>query len=217
MRIFPRELVRKRLCTSRPSVPRLRRVRRRELPAGTIELAKALIGCVLVRDSREGRTAGKIVETEAYVIGDPASHAFAGKSRRNASMFLAAHRAYVYKIYGTSFCVNVTSEEEDQGAAVLVRALEPIEGLEVMGRRRGARGLLDLCRGPGRLCRALAIDASLDGADLLRGRELWLAAPEARAPIGISRRIGISKAANRPLRFFERGNRYVSGPRHLSR
>lgn len=132
-------------------------------------------------------------------------------------MFLAAHRAYVYKIYGTSFCVNVTSERKDQGAAVLVRAIEPVEGVELMEARRGTARVLDLCRGPGRLCRALAIDASLDGADLIRGRELWLAAPaEHPRPIGISKRIGITKAAHRRLRFFERGSRYVSGPRHLS-
>ena len=196
---------------------RLRRLRADELPAGTIDLAKALIGCILVRDSREGRSAGKIVETEAYVIGDPASHACGGKSRRNASMFLAAHRAYVYKIYGTSFCVNVTSEGEDRGAAVLVRALEPLEGVELMEERRKTVRALDLCRGPGRLCQALAVDASLDGADLMRGRELWLAAPgDARPRIGVSRRIGITKAARRRLRFFEHGNPYVSGPRHLS-
>lgn len=196
---------------------RLRRLRAGELPADTLDLAKALIGCVLVCESPDGRAAGKIVETEAYLIGDPASHAFGGKSRRNASMFLAAHRAYVYKIYGTSFCVNVTSEREDEGAAVLVRALEPLDGVKLMQERRGTARVLDLCRGPGRLCQALGIDASLDGTDLLRGRKLWLAAPgSGRQRIGASRRIGITKAAHRRLRFFERGNRYVSGPRHLS-
>jgi len=198
-------------------VPRFRRLRAAELPNGTIDLAKALIGCVLVRDDAAGRSAGRIVETEAYIIGDPASHAYRGKSRRNASMFLAAHRAYVYKIYGTSFCVNVTSEGEEQGAAVLVRALEPLTGLDLMERRRGTSRALDLCRGPGRLCQALAIDASLDGVDLLRGRELWLAAPALdRRPIGSSRRIGITKAPRRRLRFFERGSPFVSGPKHLS-
>jgi DNA-3-methyladenine glycosylase len=198
-------------------VARLRRLRAAELPAGTIDLAKALIGCVLVRESPHGRCAGRIVETEAYVIGDPASHAYRGKSRRNASMFLAPHRAYVYKIYGTSFCVNVTSERENEGAAVLVRALEPLEGLELMeGRRRTARPN-DLCRGPGRLCQALAIDCELDGVDLLRSRTLWIAATSSDPRrIGTSRRIGISKASRRRLRFFERGSRFVSGPKHLS-
>ena len=195
----------------------MRLLRVRKLPAGTIDLAKALIGCVLVRESAEGRCAGRIVETEAYLIGDPASHAFRGKSRRNASMFLPPHRAYVYKIYGTSFCVNVTSERKDEGAAVLVRALEPVEGLELMERRRGTASARDLCRGPGRLCQALAIDGELDGVDLLHSRELWLgAASGVPQRIGISRRIGISKAAHRRLRFFERGNPFVSGPKHLS-
>ena len=157
------------------------------------------------------------METEAYVLGDPASHAYRGKSRRNASMFLAPHCAYVYKIYGTSFCVNVTSEREDEGAAVLVRALEPVAGLEFMEARRGTARVTDLCRGPGRLCQALAIDTELDGVDLLRSRKLWLAAPASDPRrIGISRRIGITKASRRRLRFFERGNPFVSGPKHLS-
>jgi len=198
-------------------VARWRRLRADELPAGTIDLAKALIGCVLVRNTPEGRSAARIVETEAYVVGDPASHAYRGKSRRNASMFLAAHRAYVYKIYGTSFCVNVTSERANEGAAVLVRALEPLAGLDLMERRRRTTRAIGLCRGPGRLCQALAIDGALDGVDLLRGRELWLAAPSADLrPLGSSRRIGITKASRRRLRFFERGNPFVSGPKHLS-
>ena len=195
---------------------RYRPLRARELPAGTVDLARALIGCVLVRDCPDGRAAGRIVETEAYVLGDPASHAYRGKSRRNASMFLTAHHAYVYKIYGTSWCVNVTSENEDEGAAVLIRALEPLEGLSLMEGRRRTTRVLDLCRGPGRLCQALAIDRDLDGIDLLRSRELWLAAPAAQAAIGTSRRIGITKAFTRRLRFYERGNTFVSGPKRLS-
>jgi DNA-3-methyladenine glycosylase len=195
---------------------RYRRLRASELPAGTVDLAKALIGCVLVRDCPDGRAAGRIVETEAYVLGDPASHAYRGKSRRNASMFLAAHHAYVYKIYGTSWCVNVTSESKDEGAAVLIRALEPIEGLSLMEARRRTTRVLDLCRGPGRLCQALLIDRDLDGVDLLRSRDLWLAAPASRPAIGASRRIGITKAFTRRLRFYERGNVFVSGPKRLS-
>ncbi|HET9393147.1 MAG TPA: DNA-3-methyladenine glycosylase [Candidatus Rubrimentiphilum sp.] len=195
---------------------RFRRLRARELPAGTVDLAKALLGCVLVRDCPDGRAAGRIVETEAYVIGDPASHAYRGKSGRNASMFLAAHHAYVYKIYGTSWCVNVTSESKDEGAAVLIRALEPLEGLSLMEARRRTTRVLDLCRGPGRLCQALAIDRDLDGVDLLRSGDLWLAAPAARPAIGTSRRIGITKAFTRRLRFYERGNTFVSGPKRLS-
>jgi DNA-3-methyladenine glycosylase len=198
-------------------VPRYRRIGSDELPSRTIELAKALLGVVLVRDCPEGRTAGRIVETEAYVIGDPASHAYRGQSKRNVSMFLAPFHAYIYKIYGTSFCVNVTSEGSGQGAAVLLRALEPLEGVELMEQRRGTTRLRDLCRGPGRLCHALGIDRTLDGIFLLDKGALWLggAQPGARR-IGSSTRIGISAAADRVLRFYERGNPFVSGPKALS-
>lgn len=195
----------------------LRRLKRSALPIDTEDLARALIGLVLVRESEAGRTAGRIVETEAYVIADPASHAFIGPRERNASMFLEPFRSYVYLIYGTSFCFNVTSEVRGEGAAVLVRALEPLDGLDLMHRRRKMEKLRDLCRGPGRLAQALEIDRSLDGDDLIAGRRLWLAAGARPAgPIGVSRRIGITRAANRRLRFYERGNPFVSGPRFLS-
>lgn len=196
---------------------RYRRLRAGELPAATIDLARALIGCVLVRDCPDGRTAGRIVETEAYVLDDPASHAFRGLSKRNASMFLAPFHAYVYKIYGTSFCVNVTTETKGEGAAVLVRALEPLEGLGFMEARRGTTRVRDLARGPGRLCEALSIDLDLDGINLLEDDRLWLAAAPASATrVGKSRRIGITKAAERMLRFYEKGNPFVSGPKSLS-
>jgi DNA-3-methyladenine glycosylase len=196
---------------------RYRRLIAGELPSETVDLARALIGCALVRDCPDGRTAGRIVETEAYVLDDPASHAFRGPSKRNASMFLAPFHAYVYKIYGTSFCVNVTSETEGEGAAVLVRAIEPLEGLALMEERRSTTRMRDLARGPGRLCQALSIDLELDGLNLLRDRRLWLAAvPPSAAAVGASRRIGITKAAERVLRFYERGNPFVSGPKGLS-
>lgn len=198
-------------------MPRYRRLRPGELPVETVDLAKALIGCALVRDCPDGRTAGRIVETEAYVLDDPASHAYRGPSKRNASMFLAPFHSYVYKIYGTSFCVNVTSETKGQGAAVLIRALEPLEGLGFMEERRGTTRMRNLCRGPGRLCQALSIDLDLDGADLLAESALWLAAiPETAKGVGRSRRIGITKAPERLLRFYERGNPFVSGPKALS-
>lgn len=195
---------------------RYRRLTAAELPADTVDLARALVGTVLVRDENGERSAGRIVETEAYLADDPASHAFRGPSKRNSSMFLGPFHAYVYKIYGTSFCVNVTSEHEGHGAAVLVRALEPLEGLAAMEIRRGTTRVRDLARGPGRLCQALAIDLDLDGIDLLQDRRLWLAAGTASAPLGESRRIGITKAAERVLRFYERGNVFVSGPKGLS-
>lgn len=194
-----------------------RRVVAGELPQETRALARALVGCVLVRRSRDGITAGRIVETEAYLPNDPACHAFGGRSPRNATLFGPPHRAYVYQIYGTSFCFNLSSEREGLGAGVLVRALEPLEGIDLMRRRRATDAVRDLCRGPGRLCRAFAIDRSLDGCDPLGGEELWLAPPPgAPGRVRRSRRIGIRLAAHRLLRFYEAGNRYVSGPAHLS-
>ena len=186
------------------------------LPSDTIALARALIGLVLVAESPEGRVVGRIVETEAYPLRDPASHAYIGQRSRNAAMFLEPHRAYVYLIYGTSYCFNVTSEPHGHGAAVLVRALEPLDGLALMERRRGTQRTGDLARGPGRLTQALGIDRRHDGCDLIGGSELWLARGAEPGVIGTSKRIGISKAASRRLRFYERGSPFVSGPKHLS-
>jgi len=177
-----------------------------------------LIGLVFVRDSAQGRTAGKIVEVEAYLSkGDPASHAHRGETSRNASMFLSPFRAYVYRIYGTSFCVNVSSSEAGVGEAILIRALEPLFGLPLMMQRRGTPALRDLCRGPGRLCNALEIDRSLDGIDLLTSPALWIADGGLKSgTVRKSKRIGITKAAERHLRFYEAGSPYLSGPRYLS-
>ena len=176
-----------------------------------------MIGCALVRDSDDGITAGRIVETEAYLPGDPACHAYSGKSARNATLFGPPHRSYVYLIYGTSHCFNVSSEEDGSGAGVLVRALEPLEGIELMQERRGSESIRDLCRGPGRLCAAMAIDRSFDGLDLLTDSGLWLAAGNGVTPrIRRSRRIGLTRAAARRLRFYEAGSPYVSGPARLS-
>lgn len=186
------------------------------LPIDTQQLAESLVGCVLVRDSREGLVAGRIVETEAYLPGDPACHAYIGKTARNATLFGPPHRAYVYLIYGTSHCFNLSSEREGEGAGVLVRALEPVEGLAIMQRRRGIDLPRDLCRGPGRLCSALAIDRSFDGAELFTRERLWLEAGQPKARVRRSRRIGLTRAADRRLRFYEAGNPFVSGPARLS-
>jgi DNA-3-methyladenine glycosylase len=187
------------------------------LPVETEALAQALLGCVLVHETDEGITAGRIVETEAYLPGDPACHAYSGKSARNATLFGPPHHAYVYQIYGTSFCFNLSSERDGEGAGVLVRALEPIEGVTLMQQRRGTERLRDLCRGPGRLCCALAIDRSSDGIDLLTHPRLWLADPGVCAMrVRRSRRIGISKAAERRLRFYAAGSPYVSGAARLN-
>jgi len=188
-----------------------------QLPIETKALARVLLGCILVRESDEGLAAGRIVETEAYLPEDPACHAFTGKSARNATLFGPPHRAYVYQIYGTSYCFNLSSERDGEGAGVLVRALEPLEGLELMRKRRATENARELCRGPGRLCRALAIDRSLDGIDLFGDPRLWLAHWNGfTARVRRSKRIGITRAAERKLRFYVAGSPYVSGAARLN-
>jgi DNA-3-methyladenine glycosylase len=199
----------------------VRRLTRADLPADTATLARWLIGKALVHDLPQGRLAGRIVETEAYLAdgADPASHAFRGPTPRNRAMFQDRGTAYVYRAYGISYMLNVASEAPGIGAAVLLRALEPQDGLDLMARHRGTDRTLDLARGPGRLAQALAIGPAQDGADLVDGSgPLWLGTPP-RTPgaIGTSVRIGITKAADRPLRFYERGSPWVSGPGRLNR
>ena len=161
---------------------------------------------------------GRIVETEAYFPDDPASHAFRGMTRRNRAMFGPPLHAYVYFIYGTNWCLNVTAEAGGVGAAALVRACEPVAGLEVMRELRGRPGMKDrdLLRGPGNLCRALGIGPEFDGVDLTADPALWLADDGVVLPVAVSTRIGITKAAHEPLRFYAPGNPSVSGPRALS-
>lgn len=195
---------------------RLRYLRRAELPVDTVELARFLIGKFVVHDTRGGRLSGRIVETEAYPIGDPAAHSYRGQTPRNRSMFLKRGHAYVYFIYGTSHALNVSGEFPGVGGAVLVRAIEPREGIEQMQRRRGATRKIDLTRGPGRLAQALGIDRAFDGLDLCSPGPLRLAAnAEKPGRIGTSVRIGLTRAAHRVLRFYERGNVFVSGPKRL--
>jgi DNA-3-methyladenine glycosylase len=183
----------------------------------TRALARALLGCILVHDSEDGITAGRIVETEAYLPRDPACHAYGGRSERNATLFGPPHCAYVYQIYGSSFCFNLSSESDGEGAGVLVRAVEPIQGIELMQERRATARIRDLCRGPGRLCQAFAIDRSLDGIDLFGNPNLWLAADGAPSPrVRRSPRIGVTQAPDRRLRFYAAGNPYVSGTARLN-
>ena len=197
-------------------VGRVRRLRRSELPDDTVELARFLIGKVLVRDHRGGRTSGRIVETEAYPVGDAAGHAFIGMTSANHSLFLAKGHAYVYFIYGSSYMCNVAAERRGVGAGVLLRALEPLEGVPLMQRRRGTTRMTDLAKGPGRLAAAMAIDRRCDGIDLCAAGPLWLGVDERRAARpSRSVRIGLTKAVSRSLRFYERGNAHVSGPRKL--
>jgi DNA-3-methyladenine glycosylase len=178
-------------------------------------------------DRHEERVAVRIIETEAYLVGDSGSHAFRGRTARNAAMYLERGHAYVYFIYGNHYCLNVVSEGAGIGAAVLVRAAEPVLGIRTLQARSGARvAERDLVRGPGRLARALAVDRNFDGADLCAPGALWLATRPrdggseheraSRPEIGTSVRIGLTKNAEAELRFFERGNPLVSGPKRLA-
>lgn len=187
------------------------------MPADTVQLARFLIGKLLVRMLAEGVAGGRIVETEAYVVGDPAGHAYRGITPRNRALFLERGHAYVYLAYGISFMLNVSSEAPGVGAGVLVRAIEPTVGIAMMRRNRGTERIRDLARGPGRLSAALEIDRRLDGIDLCKAGPLWLGSDSrASDEIGQSARIGITRAADRPLRFFVRGSRFVSGPQSLN-
>jgi DNA-3-methyladenine glycosylase len=226
---------------------RIRRLRRAELPVDTEALARFLIGKIVVRELPSGRLSGRIVETEAYPIGDPAAHHYIGPTPRNRSMFLSRGHAYVYFSYGNHFMLNVGAEVRGVGGGVLIRALEPLEGIPQMQAHRCTTKINDLTRGPGRLAAALKIDHTLDGVDLCAPGPLWLGTPAsagqlrssraggavaaqpksvpsrarsaARGPVKIvirqSVRIGITRAAHRLLRFYEKGNPFVSGPAWL--
>ena len=193
------------------------RLSRAELPVDTTALARFLIGKTLVHDHAAGRISGRIVETEAYVIGDSAGHAYRGLTPRNRSLFLERGHAYVYFVYGCWHALNVCGEPAGVGAGVLLRALEPLEGVALMRRRRRVARAVDLARGPGRLALALDIDRRFDGHDLCAPGPLWLGtAVDAVGRVGRSIRIGISREIERKLRFFECDNEFVSGPRRLS-
>jgi DNA-3-methyladenine glycosylase len=207
---------------------RVHQLRRAELPADTLELARYLIGkTIVVGDSRgrrskdpekrANRMMGRIVETEAYPIGDAAGHAFRGLTPGNRSLFLERGHAYVYFTYGSSFMLNVSSEKNGVGAGVLVRAVEPLEGIARMKRNRGTARLLDLTRGPGRLAAAFKIDKRYDGLDLCAAGPIWLGtAVRPAGKISVSVRIGIYRETRRPWRLYECGNPFVSGPKRLS-
>ncbi|HXJ92987.1 MAG TPA: DNA-3-methyladenine glycosylase [Terriglobia bacterium] len=206
------------------------RLRRAELPVDTVELARYLVGKTLVHSVAEGTMSGRIVETEAYLVGDAAAHAFRGLTPRNRSLFLERGHAYVYFVYGCWYMLNVSSERAGVGAGVLLRALEPLEGVGLM--ERGGTGttngatrrtgtaadakVRDLARGPGRLATAMRITKQHDGLDLCGSDTLWLG--KALRPVGAigeSVRIGLTKEVDRVLRFYECGSPFVSGPRRL--
>ena len=190
---------------------------RAELPVDTVTLARYLIGKILVRELPAGIVSGRMVETEAYVIGDAAGHAYRGTTQRNRSLFLEHGHAYVYLAYGISFLLNVSSERAGIGGGALIRALEPLENIPVMQFNRGMKQVRDLLRGPGRLAAAMQIDRSLDGLDLCHRGPLWLADDDGEpGDIAESVRIGISQDAHRLLRFYRRDSPFVSGPRWLN-
>ncbi len=238
---------------------KIRRLRREELPHDTVKLARFLIGKVVVHDLPCGRLSGRIVEAEAYPPGDPAGHHFRGPTPRIRSMYLPPGHAYVFFNYGAHFMLNVASEPEGVAGGILIRALEPLDGVEWMRRHRrmNTRGaklrhgkvgiarkiirkqelpLVDLTRGPGRVAAALQIDRRHDGVDLCGATSsLWLgelvepergvnsgagagrraAREDTRRIVARTVRIGISQAADKRLRFYERGNPFVSGPKRL--
>ncbi len=180
----------------------------------TLEVARDLIGKTLLRRTADGIVGGVIVETEAYVAAiDPSAHGFRGQTPRNRSMFGEPGRAYVYRSYGIHFCLNVVTEAEGEAAAVLIRAIRPTVGIELMRLRRGERIVdRDLARGPGRLCQALALSLTDDGTDLL-GAALWIGETSGIAdalPVAATPRVGISQAADWPWRFVVIGDPYVS-------
>ena len=185
------------------------RLRREFFERYTPSVARELLGCSLVRVVEGRRESGVIVETEAYRgKGDPASHAFRGKTGRNAVMFGEAGHAYVYFTMGMHYCLNVTTEPAGKAGAVLVRAIEPTEGLEEMARRRNSE--VHIADGPGRLTKAMDIDGHLNGTDLVTSDALFIESGSAPAKIAASARVGVSRGVDRRWRFFVAGNRFVS-------
>jgi DNA-3-methyladenine glycosylase len=195
----------------------LRPLRRKDLPIDTESLARYLVGKTLVRETPQGRMTGRIVETEAYVQGDAAGHGYRGETARNHSLFLERGHAYVYFIYGMHYALNVSGGKKGQGTGVLIRAAEPLEGIAQMQKNRGTNNLNELTKGPGRLAQALKIDKKEDGIDLCEKGPLYLAQSQfPTAEIKATKRIGITKEADRLLRFHEKGSKFASGPKSLN-
>lgn len=187
-----------------------RRLPRSFYRRSVLDVAPDLLGKILVRRKGTALTAGRIVEVEAYGAGDDAaSHAFGGPRERNRIMFGEPGFAYVYFIYGMYYCVNVVCEERGIAGACLIRALEPVIGMDVMKKRRGMNDPVRLTSGPGKLCIAMAVDRALNGADFL-GQTLWIADGGQTGQPRRSRRVGIRNATDRLWRFFDGDSPYVS-------
>jgi DNA-3-methyladenine glycosylase len=176
-----------------------------------LQAARTLLGWKFVHDSPEGRTAGYIVETEAYTMEDPASHAFGGPKVRNAAMFEPAGTIYVYFTYGMHYCVNIVTGAKGHGQGVLIRALEPVEGIELMQKRRKLDDIQQLTNGPAKLVQALGITRQHGGSHLTHGT-IRLEPGFKPQEIVQTTRVGISKAVDQPWRFYVAGNRFVSKP-----
>lgn len=179
----------------------------------TLRLARNLLGKHFVHETESGRLSGWIVEVEAYLWrNDPACHAARGLTNKNRSMFAQPGTLYVYCIH-SCWCMNVVSEMEGRGAAVLIRAIEPISGVEQMLQHRGVANPIELTNGPGKLCRALGLNRQHDGIDLVQHESLWIENPAEppRFRIARSTRIGIRQGTDLLYRYFIDGNRYVSG------
>lgn len=190
-----------------------RRLPRSFFARPSTEVAPDLLGRVLVRILPDGgRLSATIVETEAYGEGDPASHAFRGRTPRNAVMFGPPGHLYVYFTYGMHFCMNVVTESEGRGSAVLLRAAEPLQGHEAMAERRGTSEVRRLCSGPARWTQAFGIARQENGADLVRGREVYLleGEPVPRSAIRITTRVGVNVGIERPWRFLVAQSPFVS-------
>jgi DNA-3-methyladenine glycosylase len=183
-------------------------VRRSFYDRPVLEVARDLIGCVVAHQG----SAGVIVETEAYHDSEPACHAFVGVTPRTRTLFGPPGIAYVYRSYGIHALLNAVCEPEGVGAAVLIRALEPLEGIEAMRARRGVESLGNLCSGPGKLTQALGVELSDNGVDLLRGPVLISDRPAdwRKVRVDVDKRIGITKAADLPWRFCAAGSRFLS-------
>lgn len=184
-----------------------------ELEGDVVDVAKRLLGCLLIRDIGGERLVGKIVETEAYHQSDAASHSYKGRTPRTDVMFGPAGHMYVYFTYGMHYCMNVVTGQMGEGSAVLIRAIEPLEGIETM--RVNRKGLPDkqLTNGPAKVCQALRIDKTYNGHDLRAVPvQLQLEHPLPKETITVTTRIGIAKDAYRPWRFYITGNSFVSKP-----
>lgn len=174
------------------------------------QTAPKLLGCRLLHESEQGITSGRIIETEAYEENDPASHSYSGRTERNHVMFGPPGLAYVYFTYGMHYCFNIVTGPAGRGEAVLIRSLEPLEGIELMRKRRGRRELNNLCSGPAKLVQAMGITADHNGQNLSAGRLRLLAAENTDFDVVRTTRIGIKKSTDKKLRFYIQNNPYIS-------